>query len=117
MVLPQNWAWALKSAWQHDTKLLQIPQYFPLTNQSGLWCAHTKEGFYWKYPVHELLIGEGKSDKVVHTLIIHEEKTSREKLQWYLQLAKQGVRENPNDPYCQLVVGIIQNKIGGKQWQ
>lgn len=95
--------------------MLHIPQYFKTNNTSGSWFAHKRHGVKWKYPIYEMLEGEGEQDTSINTLIIHEWNIYKKTHDIYLQLAELAIKENPLDPHCRYARYVIQKEIENKK--
>lgn len=67
---------------------------------------HRRNGFYWKYPVHELLASYEPSYSYLEIPVdVYHEPDTEKSRGSYLELLETAVEENPDDPRCVQYLG------------
>lgn len=108
-VLQPGWRAALEAAWTPGTTRLRHPFVWnwtkdgkPLNSFYGH-RIHARHGYYWRYPVHEVLMPQpGFAEKVAWTddLHIHHRADEEKPRAQYLPMLEAAVREEPEDARC-----------------
>ena len=107
----KGWANLIRSNWRDGTERMFYKYYWGQT-AAGYWHdvfradkVHVNNGnYYWKYPVHEVLMTKDDQPQNVIDLsevlnLWHHQDKNKANRRSYLDLLALGAHENPNDPH------------------
>lgn len=104
-VIQKGFVSAINKVWDDDTKQLEYTYYYALDEYDNptviqrINKIHARKGFYWEYPVHEVLRYDGINIKKKYTddiLVIHKPDIYKSRA-FYLDLLEERVNQYPND--------------------
>lgn len=104
-VFDKNWRQKIESAWQKDTTRLRYRYVWNFTDDGKegtvFYCdkIHARNGYFWKYPVHEILQYNGKNEsfsEVPNVTLKHYADNQKSRGQ-YLALLEQAIDEDPEN--------------------
>ena len=108
--LDQEFCKSVKENWQKNVGVMYIPRAYYNSNHVDKWFVHKRQGVKWIYPVYEQLKYTGATVYYDNTKIYTVWDIYRPSHQMYLELAKLGVQENPQDEYCLQALELIKQE-------
>ena len=103
MVISKGYCEALKKAWNANLGVLYIPMRYTQSNYVETHFCHSRKRCKWVYPTYEQLRFTGDEAKYDGVTIDHNYRYGRTAHYMIVGLAKLGMEENPNNPYCKAV--------------
>ena len=104
-VIQKGFVNTINNIWDENTTQLEYTYYYTMDEYDNPIVIHrsnkihSREGFYWEYPIHEVLRYSGNNNKIKYTdeiLVIHRPDIYKSR-DFYLGLLEERVEKYPND--------------------